>query len=84
MSVPAIVWLIVGLATMLLLAALALGLIRQLKRLVGSLTEFQRAVEPVAAQMRAEVEAAQGHAEDLRRRSEAIRDSRASSRRRRR
>jgi len=83
-TVPAVVWLAVGLASMLVLAALALGLIRQLKRLAGSLAEFQKAVEPVATQMRADVEAAQEHAEGLRKRSEQIRESRAAGQRRRR
>jgi hypothetical protein len=74
----------VGLASLLIVAVLALGLIRQLKRLVGSLVEFQKAVEPVAAEMRAEAEAAQEHAEELRRRQEAIRETRPTGRRRRR
>ena len=69
---------------MLVLAALAMGLIRQLKRLAGSLVEFQKAVEPVAAQMRADAEAAQEHAEELRKRSEQIREARAAGQRRRR
>jgi hypothetical protein len=83
-SVPAVVWLAVGLASALILAALAIGLLRQLKRLVASLGEFQKAVEPVAAEMRAQAEAAQQHAEDLRRRSEAIREARSTGKRRRR
>jgi hypothetical protein len=66
MSVPAIVWLTVGLGTMLVLVALVLGLVRQVKLLAQSLAEFQTEVRPVLERMRDDAERAQRHAERLR------------------
>jgi heme exporter protein D len=65
MSVPAVVWLAVGLSTLLVLVALVLGLVRQVKALAGALAEFQREVGPVLQEMRDGAERARRHAERL-------------------
>ena len=48
MAVPFLVWIIVGLATILALLAMLIGLTRHLLVLSRSLGEFRRAVTPVA------------------------------------
>jgi Sec-independent protein translocase protein TatA len=67
MSAPAIVWLTVGLTTLLVLVAMVLGLARQLKLLAQSLAEFQAEIRPVLERMRDEADRAQERAERLRR-----------------
>jgi Sec-independent protein translocase protein TatA len=66
MSVPAMVWLSVGLATILILLALVVGLVRQVRLLAQSLAQFQKEVRPILDQMRADAERAQERAERLR------------------
>ena len=66
MSGPAIVWLTVGLSTLLVLVALILGLVRQVKLLASALAEFQNEVRPVLEQMREDAERVQERAERLR------------------
>jgi hypothetical protein len=66
MSGPAIIWLTVGLCTLLVLVALILGLVRQVKLLARALAEFQTEVRPVLEQMREEAARAQERAERLR------------------
>ena len=66
MSVPAVVWMAVGLATVLILVALVIGLVRQVRLLAESLAEFQKEVRPLLEEMRADAERAQEHAERLR------------------
>jgi hypothetical protein len=66
MSAPAIVWLTVGLCTLVILVALVLGLVRQVKLLARTLVEFQTEVRPVLEQMREEAARAQERAERLR------------------
>jgi len=65
MSAPAVVWLAVGLSTLLVLVALVLGLVRQVKSLAGALAEFQKEVTPVLEEMRDGAERARQHAERL-------------------
>ena len=84
MTAPVVVWLVVGLASLVMLAAVTLGLLKQLKRLTGALAEFRAEIQPVAEQVRAESQRAQERAEEARRRSEEIRDIRETSPRRRR
>jgi len=66
MSVPAVVWLCIGLSTLIILVALVLGLVRQLKSLAGALVQFQKEVTPVLEEMREGSQQAQEHAERLR------------------
>jgi hypothetical protein len=67
MPAPAVVWLIVGLGTLIILVALVVGLVRQVNLLARSLAELQEAVRPVLEGMREDVARAQEHAERLRR-----------------
>jgi hypothetical protein len=65
MSAAAWVWLAVGIATLLLMAGLILGLIRHLKALSATVTRFQEDVEPVMERLRAESAMAQDRADRL-------------------
>ena len=66
MSVPAVVWLTIGLCTLVIMLALVLGLIRQVKAVAGALADLRREVTPVLQQMREDAERAREHAERLR------------------
>jgi hypothetical protein len=66
MSVTAVVWLTIGLCTLVIVLALVLGLIRQVKAVAGALADLQREVTPVLQQMREDAERAREHAERLR------------------
>jgi hypothetical protein len=66
MSVPAVVWLTIGLCSLVIMLALVLGLIRQVKALAGALADLQREVTPVLQEMREGAERAREHAERLR------------------
>jgi len=61
-SLPAIVWLAVGGASLLLLTALTIGLARHVKLLYGSLKSFQDQVAPLAQETAAEAERASSRA----------------------
>jgi hypothetical protein len=65
MAVPFLVWIIVGLATILALLAMLIGLTRHLLVLSRSLGEFRRAVTPVAEELAAEANRASERAERL-------------------
>ena len=67
MSAPAIVWLTVGLGTLIVLVALVVGLVRQVSLLARSLADLQEAVRPVLEEMRDEAGRAQDRADQLRR-----------------
>jgi hypothetical protein len=58
--------LVVGLASLVILTALVIGLVRQLKLLAGSVAELQNEVRPILERMRADAERAQQRAEHLR------------------
>lgn len=73
MSVTSVVWLVAGLLTLALMTALAVGLIRHLKLLSGSLKAFQDEVEPVARQVAAEADRASRRAEALQDQAERLR-----------
>jgi hypothetical protein len=66
MSVPAVVWLTIGLCTLVIMLALVLGLIRQVKAVAGALADLRREETPVLQQMREDAERAREHAERLR------------------
>jgi hypothetical protein len=66
MSAPAVVWLTVGLCTLVIMLALVLGLIRQVRAVAAALAELQREVTPVLQEMREGAERAREHAERLR------------------
>lgn len=65
MSVAAWVWLAVGLATVLLLIAVLIGLIRHLKLLAASLGRFRDEMTPALESIQRDAEAAQARAEGV-------------------
>jgi len=73
MTVPAVVWLVVGITTLLVLTAFMITLVRQVKRLTASVVEFQREVQPVIEGIQRDAQAAQEHAEKVQERADAIR-----------
>ena len=80
MSVPAVVWLTIGLCTLVIMLALLLGLIRQVRAVAGALAQLRREVTPVLQQMREDAERAREHAERLRETELTLRPSRIVSR----
>jgi len=66
MSTPAVVWLAIGLSSLVIMVALVLGLVRQLRSLSSALAQFQREVTPVLEEMREGAQRAQQGAERLR------------------
>ena len=81
MTVPVIVWVVVGASTLIALLALLLGLVRQLKRLMRTVAEFNREVQPVLAQMQRDAAAAQERSAELQRKGQAMAEERAKARR---
>jgi len=75
MSGVAIVWLVVGVTTMLLLVACLLQLVRQVRRLTSSMLQFQQEVTPVLESIQRDTQAAQEHSDRLQRQAEALRSS---------
>ena len=75
MSAVAIVWLVVGVTTMILLAAFMLQLVRQVKRLTSSVVQFQQEVQPVLESIQRDAQAAQEHSERLQHEAEELRAS---------
>ena len=65
MSVPAVVWLTIGLMSMAIFAVLFVGLIRQVKRLFESVSDFNDQVQPVLLEMQRDAERARERAERL-------------------
>jgi dolichol kinase len=65
MAVPFLVWIIVGVVTILALLALLIGLVRHLLVLFRSLGEFRQAVTPVAEELTAEANRASDRAARL-------------------
>jgi predicted PurR-regulated permease PerM len=64
-SIPVVVWLTVGLASMAVLSVVLVGLARQVKRLFQSVTEFNDKVQPVLLEMQRDAEQARERAERL-------------------
>ena len=65
MSIPVVVWLTVGLASMAVLSVVLVGLARQVKRLFQSVSEFNDQVQPVLLEMQRDAEQARERAERL-------------------
>ena len=65
MSVPVVVWLTVGLASMAVLSVVLVGLVRQVTRLFHSVSEFNEQVQPVLLEMQKDAEQARQRAERL-------------------
>jgi hypothetical protein len=65
MSVPAVVWLTVGLVSMVILAAVFIGLFRQFQRLASAVGELNKQLQPVLLEMQKETEKARERAERL-------------------
>ena len=76
MSTVAVVWVVIGSATLIVVAAMLVGLLRQMKRLAAAVTELRREVEPALRSARVDAERAQSRSEDLRRAGESLRRSR--------
>jgi hypothetical protein len=76
MSTVAVVWVVIGSATLIVLAAMLVGLLRQMKRLASAVAELRREVEPALRSARVDAERAQSRSEDLRRAGESLRRSR--------
>lgn len=81
MTVPAIVWVVVGGATLIALLALLLGLVRQLKRLMTTVAEFNREVQPLLAQMQRDAATAQERSAELQRKGRVLAEERDKARR---
>jgi hypothetical protein len=64
-SIPVVVWLTVGLASMAVLSVVLVGLARQVKRLFQSVSEFNDKVQPVLLEMQRDAEQARERAERL-------------------
>jgi heme exporter protein D len=64
-SVAAWVWLAVGLATIMVLIAVLIGLIRHLKLLAASLRRFQDEMTPALESIQRDAELAQNRAEQV-------------------
>lgn len=65
MAVPFLVWLVVGVVTLLLLAIFLIGLVRHALVLSRSLARFQREIAPVAQELTAEANRASERAARL-------------------
>jgi predicted PurR-regulated permease PerM len=76
MSTVAVVWLVVGICTLLVLAAFMVQLVKQVKRLTGSVVRFQREVQPVLEGIQRDAQAAQERSERVQEQVEAIRRAR--------
>ena len=76
MSTVEIVWVVVGSCTFIVLTAMLLGLLRQMKRLASAVAELRREVEPALRSVQVDAERAQSRSEDLRRAGESLRRSR--------
>jgi hypothetical protein len=76
MSLPAVVFLVVGLATAAVLVVLALGLLNHAKALGGAVKAFRADAEPLVAEIRQQGERAQAKAVALQRRQEQLQTER--------
>jgi heme exporter protein D len=65
MSTAGWVWFAVGFGTLLLVAGLILGLIRQVKALAATVARFRQDVEPVLERLQTESMIAQSRADHL-------------------
>lgn len=77
----AVVLIAIGLATVAMLAALMLGLGRQLRDLAGSLAALRKGTEPLVAEIRTEGERAQKGAIRLQEKQRRLREERDRIRR---
>ena len=75
MSAVAIVWLVGGVSTMLVLVACMLQLVRQVRRLTSSMIQFQQEITPVLESIQQDAQAAQEHSERLQQQAEAMRSA---------
>jgi hypothetical protein len=76
MSLPAVVFLVVGLAIAAILVVLAFGLLNHLKALDRAVTALRRDAEPLVAEIREQGERAQARAVDIQRRQEQLQNER--------
>jgi Sec-independent protein translocase protein TatA len=73
MSPVVVVWVVIGSATLVVLAVMLLGLVRQMKRLASSVVELRREIEPALRNARDDAERARTRSEDLQRAGESLR-----------
>jgi TolA-binding protein len=77
-----VIWVAVGAATFVILVALVIGLIRQMKRVAGAVARLNREVQPLLLQMREETERIQERSLELESKRQAMADEGAEARRR--
>jgi hypothetical protein len=75
-----VIWVAVGVATFVILLALVISMIRQLKLLAGAVARLNREVQPLLLQMREETERIQERSLELERKRQAMADERAEGR----
>jgi uncharacterized protein YoxC len=76
MSIPAVVWLVVGLVATTLMLAMVVGLFRQVKRLGRAVVDFATEVRPVLEDIQRETERARERSEKLQAKGETLRSQR--------
>jgi biopolymer transport protein ExbB/TolQ len=76
MSLPAVVFLVVGLATAAILVVVAFGLLNHAKALSRAVADFRTDAEPLVAEIREQSERAQAQAATLQRRQEQLQTER--------
>jgi hypothetical protein len=76
MATAAVVWVVIGSATFIIISAMLLGLLRQMKRLASAVADLRREVEPALRTAAMDAERARSRSEDLRRAGESLRRAR--------
>jgi uncharacterized protein YoxC len=74
---PQVVWLVVGVTSIVGLLAVVAGLFKQVKRLGKAVVDFGNEVRPTLEQLRAEADRAQQRTAHLADKGQAIRDDRS-------
>lgn len=77
MNVVAIVWLIIGVITLVVLAVFMVSFVRQVQRLSSSVVQFQKEIKPVLESIQRDADAAQEHSARLQDERQALREARA-------
>jgi hypothetical protein len=75
MSVPVVVWIVVGSVTGVMLVAMLIALLRQVQRLGAAVKELGEEVRPALYRIQADAERAKDRSETLRHQTEALRKS---------
>ena len=83
MSAPTIVWIIVGTATLLALVVFLIQLLRQMKRLLDSVVQFNQEVQPVLRSIQEDAAVAQERSAKIQEQSDSLREMREEQARKR-